>query len=152
MSRGRFVGAALAIAMSFGVVAALWWWQAGAPPPVAAPLALERIDGGVTLAPGSGPVPQGSTVVVYAYAIDGRQAPLAVLRMPATSLPLDFRLDDSLAQNAEHRLSSVRQVVIGARLGTGGDALSQVGDWLARSQNVAPGAQGVQLVLHPPPK
>ncbi len=144
------MGAALAAAAVLGVAAASW--LTGAPPLRRGQLAPERIDGRVTLALESGPVPEGSTVVVYAYAIDGRKELLAVLRRPATTLPLDFRLDDSLALSAEHRLSGVRQVVIGARLGTGGDALAQVGDWLARSQNVVPGAQGVQLVLHPPPK
>jgi len=145
------MGAAVAGAMLLGVAAAVLW-PTDDPLPAATPEPAARIDGRVSLAPGSGPAPEGSTVVVYAYAVDGLQMPLAVLRRPATALPLDFRLDDSLAVSAEHHLSDVQQLVVGARLGVGGEALSQVGDWLAGSQKVAPGAQGVQLVLQPPPR
>jgi cytochrome c-type biogenesis protein CcmH len=144
-------GAAVMAAAVVGLAATVWWSSRGGPAPETAGGA-ERIDGRISLAPGSGPTPEGAMVVVYAYAIEGSQVPLAVLRRPATALPLDFRLDDSLAPSSEHRLSGVRQLVIGARLGAGGEALSQVGDWLAGSQKVAPGAQGVQLVLQPPPK
>ena len=151
MSRGRFVGAAVAAVVLLGVAAVLWR-PAGGPQIAVAPAALAQIDGSVTLAPGSGPTPEGATVVVYAYAVDGAQAPLAVWRRPASALPLEFKLDDSLAQNPAHRLSGVQQLVIGARLGPGDDALAQVGDWLAGSQTVAPGAHGVHLVLQPPPK
>lgn len=148
---------AFAAALLLGV-AAMLWWPAGAPhrPQRAAePQAAAQIAGRVALAADSGPVPEGATVVVYAYAVDGTQAPqtpLALLRRPASALPLDFKLDDRLAENAEQRLSRVQRVVIGARMGPGGEALAQVGDWLAASQTVAPGAQGVQLVLQPPPK
>lgn len=151
MSRSRLVGATVAAAVLLGAAAVVWWPVSG-PQNAAAPQASAQIDGRVTLAPGSGPVPDGATVVVYAYAIDGTQVPLAVLRRPASALPLDFKLDDSLAQSAEHRLSLVRQLVIGARLGPGGEALAQVGDWLAGSQTVTPGAHSVHLVLQPPPK
>ena len=154
MIRRRLTVAAVAAAVLLGA-AALVWWPASGPQNAAAPAASAQLDGRVTLAPGSGPVPEGAMVVVYAYAIDSPQVPqvpLAVLRRPASALPLDFKLDDSLAQNAEHRLSLVRQLVIGARLGPGGEPLAQVGDWLAGSQTVAPGAHGVHLVLQPPPK
>ena len=151
MSRGRFVVSAVAAAVLL-VGAGAVFWPGGPPPSAPAPAPAARIEGRVSLAPGSGPVPEGSTVVVYAYAVDGPSVPLAVLRRPVTALPLDFRLDDSLAETAENHLSGVQQVVIGARLGVGGEALSQVGDWLAGSQKAAPGAQGVQLVLQPPPR
>jgi cytochrome c-type biogenesis protein CcmH len=91
---------------------------------------------------------------VYAYAADGPQAqPLAVVRRPVSELPLDFKLDDSLAAKPQQqRLSQTPKILIGARLGPGGESLAQVGDWLAASQAVAPGARGVRLVLLPPPK
>ena len=152
MNRGLLVGAAVAAAVLLGAAAVVWWPPASGPQSGGAPAAAAQIDGCVTLAPGSGPAPEGATVVVYAYAVDGPQMPLAVWRRPASALPLEFKLDDSLAQTPEHRLSGVRQLVIGARLGPDGDALAQVGDWLAGSQTVAPGAHGVQLVLQPPPK
>lgn len=152
MNRGRLIGATVAGAVLLGGAAAVLW-PAGAPPLVQQmPEPAARIDGRVSLALGSGPVPEGAMVVVYAYAVDGPTAPLAALRRPATALPLDFSLDDSLGASAEHRLSSAQQLVIGARLGAGGEALSQVGDWLAGSQMVTPGARGVELVLQPPPR
>lgn len=158
MSRNGFVVSAVAAAV-VAIGAAVVYWPNGSPPSAQAPAPLaqapasaSRIEGHLSIAPGSEPIPEGSTVVVYAYAIDGPQAPLAVLRRPASALPFDFSLDDSSAEKAEHRLSNAQQVVIGARLGVGGEALSQVGDWLAGSQKVVPGAQGVQLVLQPPPR
>ena len=151
MRRGRVLGVAVAATVLLGAAAALWWPTGGAQY-AAKTQGAAQVDGRVTLAPGSGPAPDGATVVVYAYAVDGQQSPLAVLRRPASALPLEFKLDDSLAQSEEHRLSRVRQLVIGARLGPGGDALAQVGDWLAGSQTVTSGAHGVILVLQPPPK
>lgn len=152
MNRGLVVGAAVAAAVLLGAAAMVWWPLASGPQNAAAPSAAAQIDGRVTLAPGSGQVSEGAMVVVYAYAVDGHQVPLAVLRRPASALPLDFTLDDSLAQNAAHRLSQARQLVIGARLGPGGEALARVGDWLAASQTVTLGSRGVRLVLQPPPK
>lgn len=150
---GRRVAAVvLAGALLLGAAAVVWWPTTPGPPQVATAQASVQIDGRITLAPGNEPVPAGAMVVVYAYAVEGSQVPLAVLRRPASALPLDFKLSDSLAPNPEHYPSQARQLVIGARLGSGGDTLAQVGDWLAASQAVAPGAHGVQLVLRPPPR
>lgn len=111
-----------------------------------------QIVGRVDLAAGVAP-PALSTdamLVVYAYALDGPRQPLALLRRPASVLPLDFRLDDSLAPNPAYRLSQAPQIVVGARLGPGDAALAQPGDWIAPAQTVALGTHGVRLVLQPP--
>ncbi len=91
-----------------------------------------------------------ATLVVYAYALDGPRLPLAVLRRPAPALPLDFKLDDSLAANPAFRISLATQLTVGARLGPGDAAMAQPGDWVAPSQTVVLGAHGVMLVLQPP--
>ena len=163
MNRGRIIGAAIAAALLVGAAVLRGWpidtpQGTPGPQPATVPPTTASIEGRIALAADSGPVPDGTTVVVYAYAAEGApglqalQLPLAVLRWPASALPLDFKLDDSQAPNTEHRLSRMQQLVIGARLGQGGEALAQVGDWVAVSQRVAPGTQGVQLVLQPPPK
>lgn len=152
MSRARWMGAAAPAAAVAVLAAGLWWPRDDKPAAVSAPSAAHVVAGRISLAPGAGPVPEGANVVIYAYATDGPQAPLAVWQRPASALPLDFRLDDSLGQPGGPRLSQVRQLIVGARLGPGGEALAQVGDWLAGSQTVAPGSLTVQLVLQPPPK
>ncbi len=152
MSRARRVAAAVTATALASLGAALWWPHAHEPAPAPPSAAAQVVAGRVALASGAGPVPAGATVVVFAYAIGGPQAPLAVWQRPASALPQDFRLDDSLGPPGGPRLSQVRELVVGARLGPGGEALAQVGDWLAGSQTVTPGSLTVQLVLQPPPK
>lgn len=101
------------------------------------------------LAPDISPstLPAGAQVVVYAYALDGPRVPLAVLRRPASSLPLEFALTDDLAPNPAFRISLAPRLVVGARLGMGEAASPQPGDWIAASQTVAANERGVRLVL-----
>jgi hypothetical protein len=136
------------LALVLAIAAARWWWPAASPPPAAAPQASSLATGRVSAAPGGGPLPDAATVVVFAYALEGGQAPLAVWRGAAKDLPLEFRLELSLHSQA----ATAREFVVGARLGPGAEALAQVGDWLAASQKAAAGAQGLQLVLQPPPR
>lgn len=140
-------------AIAIGVVAlgaaALFWW-AGRTPPPAPPRAASQIVGRVDLLAGAPAPPTGVTLVVYAYALDGPRLPLAVLRRAAPALPLDFKLDDSLAANPAFRISQATQLTVGARLGPGDAATAQPGDWVAPSQTVVLGTHGVRLVLQPP--
>lgn len=144
----RFSAPAIVLALVAAAVA--WWWPGGSAPPPAAPMAAPPaalVQGRIALAPGSGPAPESGMVVVYAYATDGAQAPLAVWRGPAAALPAEFRLERGAAPGAS---TGAGELIIGARLGPGGEPLAQVGDWLAGSQKLVPGAQGVQLLLLPP--
>ena len=122
--------------------AALWWVARSAKPQAPPPRQAAQVVGRVELAAGAAASASAAdaTVVVYAYALDGPRVPLAVLRRPASTLPFDFKLDDSLAP----------QLVIGARLGPGDAASPQPGDWLAASQTVPANAHGVRLGLQPP--
>jgi cytochrome c-type biogenesis protein CcmH len=149
MKRG--VAAALVAAGVLGAAGYLAWTGMRPPPSAPAARPTAQVVGRIELAAGAAlPATPALRVVVYAYALDGPRLPLAVLRRPATELPLDFKLDDSLAPNPAFRLSQAPQLVVGARLGTGDAATAQPGDWFAPPQTVLLGAHGVTLVLQPP--
>lgn len=60
--------------------------------------------------------------------------PYAVVRRPSTSLPLDLRLDDAVAMNADRPLSQAGEVELVVRLSRSGAPAAQAGDWEWRSQ------------------
>lgn len=68
------------------------------------------------------------TLFVFARAPDGPLMPLAVKRVANATLPLTVTLDDSLAMVEGRGLSTLDEVVIGARLSASGTALPQPGD------------------------
>jgi cytochrome c-type biogenesis protein CcmH len=90
------------------------------------------------------------TVFIFARAVTGSRMPLAIQRRKVSDLPLDFRLDDSMAMFPALRLSTVRQVVIGARVSKSGNATPQAGDWEVTSAPVAVGTQGLRLEIAEP--
>ncbi len=92
-------------------------------------------------------VPAGSTLFIYARAVQGPRMPLAVLRLPVGSWPVKFKLDDAQAMSPELRLSQFKEVVVQARISRSGEALPQTGDWLGQSAPLRPGSQGVTLVI-----
>jgi cytochrome c-type biogenesis protein CcmH len=92
-------------------------------------------------------VAPGDTLFIYARAVDGPRMPLAVLRSPATELPRDFRLDDSLAMMPMAKLSSAQQVVVEARISKSGSATPAPGDLRGTSAALAPGAHDVSIVI-----
>ena len=87
------------------------------------------------------------TVFIFARALQGPKAPLAILRRQVKDLPLEVTLDDSTAMSPALRLSSQTQVVVGARVSKSGNAMPQPGDLQGLSPTVAVGARGVQLVI-----
>ena len=133
-------------------------------PPAAAALALNlaqpaqaltpaqaqafAVSGSVNLLPAfKSAVPAGSTLFIYARAVQGPRMPLAVLRLPLGSWPVTFKLDDALAMSPELRLSQFKEVVVQARISRSGEALPQTGDWVGQSAPLKPGSQGVSLVI-----
>lgn len=87
------------------------------------------------------------TVFIFARALQGSKAPLAILRRQVKDLPIEVTLDDSTAMSPALRLSSQTQVVVGARVSKSGNAMPQPGDLQGLSPTVAVGARGVQLVI-----
>jgi len=124
----------------------------GATPPAASatPSAAgaARVSGRVRLA-GSLPRQPGAqeTVFILARATEGSRMPLAVLRRKVGDLPLDFKLDDTLALQPDHRLSGHAQVTIEARVSSSGDATPSPGDLIGRAGPLPVGSTGVELVI-----
>lgn len=86
----------------------------------------------------------GDVVMVIAR-LPGQRMPLAVMRVPATSFPLPFTLDDSLAMSPQARISSANEVEVQARISKSGQATMQQGDMQSPVQTVKVGAKGVSL-------
>jgi cytochrome c-type biogenesis protein CcmH len=139
--------------------------RAGLPPLVAstsaaAPATQPAPDVGVAAASVAGRVSLSAaaraavgpddTVFIFARAVTGPRMPLAIERRKVSDLPLDFRLDDSMAMSPALRLSTVRQVVIGARVSKSGNATPAAGDWEVTSAPVAVGTQGLRLEIAEP--
>jgi cytochrome c-type biogenesis protein CcmH len=85
------------------------------------------------------------TVFIFARAAEGPRMPLAVLRKQVKDLPLDFKLDDSLAMSPAARLSMHPRVVVSARISKSGNAIAQPGDLVGTAEPVAIGASGVKI-------
>ncbi len=116
---------------------------APAPAPAAA-----AVSGRVTLQPAlQRQVSPDDTVFIFARALSGSRMPLAILKRKVSDLPLDFKLDDSLAMSPAARLSSAQQVVVGARISKTGNAMPGPGDFQVLSAPVAPGATGLKLEI-----
>jgi len=117
----------------------------------AAPVASGRgsaVSGQVVLSPDlAARVAAGDTLFIFARAAQGPRMPLAILRRPADGQPADFTLDDAMAMAPNLKLSGFAQVVVGARISRSGNATPQPGDLVGQSEPVAPGAQGLRIVI-----
>lgn len=87
------------------------------------------------------------TVFIFARSTLGSRMPVALLRKKVRDLPLDFRLDDSMAMVPEIKLSALSAVVVGARVSKRGDATPHTGDLQGLSSPVAVGSRGVQIQI-----
>jgi cytochrome c-type biogenesis protein CcmH len=103
----------------------------------------------ITLAPAlAAKAAPDDTLFIFARAPQGGRAPLAILRKQVRDLPLAVTLDDSLAMSPAMRLSSVTQVVVGARISKSGNAMPQPGDLQGLSAVVPVGTQGMKLEIN----
>jgi cytochrome c-type biogenesis protein CcmH len=81
-----------------------------------------QISGNVTLAPEAlDIVLPTDTVFIFAKAVNGPPAPIAVLQRAASELPIDFQLNDSQSMVAGVNLSTFDEVVVTARITRDGD-------------------------------
>jgi cytochrome c-type biogenesis protein CcmH len=119
-----------------------------APNPVTAALAGPSISGTVRLAAAlrAQAAPE-DTVFIFARPAEGSRMPLAILRRQVKDLPLEFKLDDSLALSPAAKLSGAQRVIVGARISKSGQAGPQPGDLEGLSAPVAVGATGVSLEI-----
>jgi cytochrome c-type biogenesis protein CcmH len=108
----------------------------------------KTVSGTVKLADSlAGKTSPTDTLFIYARAETGSRIPLAILRGGAGELPKAFVLDDSMGMTPAATLSGTPSVVIEARVSKAGGAVTQPGDLLGTSKPVAPGAQGVTIVI-----
>lgn len=113
--------------------------------PSAAPGA--SIQGSVDIAPAlKSRLNSNDTVYLFAR-VGAGGPPVAAVRGTAGSLPLEFRLDDSMAMNPGNVLSQHKDVVLVARISKSGNAMAQPGDFEGRMSGVKVGATGVKLVI-----
>lgn len=106
------------------------------------------LQGVVTLDPAlAGKVSPTDTLFVLARPANGPRMPLAVARVTVAQLPYRFTLDDSMAMAPGATISSHAQVVVAARVSKSGNAITQKGDIEGTSEPVAPGANGLKIVL-----
>lgn len=73
-------------------------------------------------------VPVDATLFVFAKALEGPPMPLAVFRGSARDLPIEIRLDDSMAMSPAAKLSQFDRWVVTARVSRAGQAKAVSGD------------------------
>lgn len=93
-------------------------------------------------------VQPSDVLFVFARAVEGSRMPLAIQRLPAGTLPTTVTLDDRHSMVAGMTLSSLNQVVVGARISKSGQAIPQSGDFEAVSEPVPTrGQRAVELTI-----
>lgn len=106
------------------------------------------IAGRIVLSPAlQAQVSPDDTLFVFARPTLGSRMPVALLRKKVRDLPLEFRLDDSMAMVPDIRLSALNAVVVGARISKRGDATPHTGDLQGLSAPVAVGSRGVKIEI-----
>lgn len=122
--------------------------RAAAPVPAAASSAPGFVSGHITLSEKlKAQIAPGDALFIFARPVDGSRMPVALMRRRASELPVEFRLDDSMALVPQSRLSGQPRVIVGARISKRADASPKPGDLEGFSKPVAVGAQSVQVEI-----
>ena len=87
------------------------------------------------------------TLFIFARAVSGPKMPLAMLKVQVKDLPVNFKLDDSMAMSPQMKLSNFAEVVIVARVSKSGTAVTQPGDLEGVSAPVKLGAKHVSVEI-----
>jgi cytochrome c-type biogenesis protein CcmH len=107
-----------------------------------------KVSGIVELDPSlKSKIAAGDSLFIFARAVNGPKMPVAMLRKKVEDLPLKFYLDDTMSMSPQFKLSTAGQIVVGARISKSGDALPRAGDIEGISQQIAPGAVNVRVVI-----
>ncbi|KPY04958.1 Cytochrome c-type bioproteinsis protein [Pseudomonas amygdali pv. mori] len=111
----------------------------------AAPVKARALKVRVTLAASlKGNVQPGDSVFIFARAINGPAAPLAVKRITVADLPAEVELSDADAMMPQVNLSNFAQVQLVSRVSRAGQPTT--GEWVGRSQPLASDIAAQQLV------
>ncbi len=81
-------------------------------------------------------VSNNDTVFIYAQAISGPPMPIAVVRKKVRDLPLQVKLNDSMAMIPSNKLSDHEQVKLTARISKSGDAIAESGDLIGTINSI----------------
>jgi cytochrome c-type biogenesis protein CcmH len=93
-------------------------------------------------------VPADTTLFVFARQANVNSGPpLAVARFTASDMPLEIRLDDSMAMSPQNTISSVEQVMVTARLSPSSSVMASPGDWQGSLETPATVTVGDQTPL-----
>lgn len=85
-------------------------------------------------------------VFVFARAVNGMRAPLAVAKKKVSELPFDITLNDDMAMMSGHNISSAKDIIVGARVSMSGSPIKQAGDYEVLSKTI-PSSYGDRLSL-----
>ncbi|WP_122845893.1 c-type cytochrome biogenesis protein CcmI [Pseudomonas viridiflava] len=136
-------------ALEGGIARARESLKTGAKPALAASRAAS-IKVRVDLAPAlKDEVQPRDSVFIFARAVDGPPAPLAVKRITVAELPAEVELSDADAMMPQLKLSNFPQVQLVARVSRAGQPTT--GEWVGRSQPLASdsGAQQALIIDSP---
>jgi len=75
-------------------------------------------------------------VFIFAKALKGPKAPLAVVRLTVEDLPETVTLDDSMAMSPMFTISKFDQIYVSAKISLDGQAITKSGDMLSEKQEV----------------
>ena len=84
----------------------------------------------------------GDSVFIFARAVSGPPAPLAVKRVTVADLPITVELSDADAMMAQLKLSNFPEVQLMARISRAGQPTA--GEWVGRSQPLSSNTQALQ--------
>lgn len=112
------------------------------------PVVAASVQGTVRLSAAlQGKADPADTVFIFARATQGPRMPLAIVRRQVKDLPFNFVLDDTQGMSPAMKLSSVSEVVVGARVSKSANAMPQSGDMQGSSKSVNVGAKNVVVVI-----
>ncbi|WP_417696531.1 c-type cytochrome biogenesis protein CcmI [Psychromonas sp.] len=99
---------------------------------------LEQYEISITLAKQVSYTP-GSSIFIYAQAVDGSPMPIAALKLAIDTFPIQVFLSDANAMIEGNKLSNYEQFIIKARITADGTANTQSGQWFGQSHIIKSG-------------
>lgn len=108
----------------------------------------QAVSGKISLSPALlGKADPADTLFIFARDAQNKKTPLAVLRKQVRELPLQFILDDSMAMQAQMKLSGFERIEVVARVSKSGNPLAQPGDLQGMTGAIKPGTMDLNIVI-----